>query len=379
MLVFIARFALMSAETHALKRTSLYNKHLSLGAKMVPFAGYEMPLQYSGLSLEHHAVRDSVGMFDVSHMGEFSVKGKDAEALVAWICSNNISKVVDLQAQYNCMPNEDDGIVDDLIVYRWNSDEYTLVVNASNIVKDWDWIMTQKEANGFDCELEDMSDDISLLAVQGPNAIKVVQKLTDINLDEIKFYHFAAGACAGSDDVVISNTGYTGSGGFELYVWNKDAEMVWDAVMEAGKEFDIVPCGLAARDTLRLEKGYCLYGNEINDSTSPIEAGLGWITKFDEPFVHQEYHQDLKTNGVKRKLVGFKMLERGIPRQGYSLVDASGNEIGEVCSGTQSPSLGEAIGTGYVTPEFSQSGSEIFVAVRKKQLKAEVVRMPFLK
>lgn len=369
----------MSTESNALKRTSLYHKHVELGAKIVPFAGYEMPLQYEGLTPEHHAVRDSVGVFDVSHMGEFAVKGKDAEALVAWICSNNISKVVDMQAQYNCLPNENGGIVDDLIVYRWSSEEYTLVVNASNIAKDWDWIIKQKEAKGFECELEDMSDDISLLAVQGPNATKVIQKLTDIDLDAIKFYHFAAGSCAGSDDVVISNTGYTGSGGFELYVWNKDAEMVWDAVMEAGKEFDIVPCGLAARDTLRLEKGYCLYGHEINDTTSPIEAGLGWITKFAEPFVHQEYHQNLKTNGVSRKLVGFELVDRGIPRQDYAIVDADGNEIGIVCSGTQSPSLGKAIGTGYVTPEYAKADTEIYIAVRKKQLKAKVVKMPFLK
>lgn len=369
----------MSRDSQALKRTVLYNKHIGLGAKMVPFAGYDMPLQYEGLSAEHHAVRDSVGIFDVSHMGEFSVKGKDAEALVAWICSNNISKLAEMQAQYNCMPNAVGGIVDDLIVYKWSSEEFTLVINASNIAKDWDWIMKQKEAKGFDCELEDMSDDISLMAVQGPNAALVIQKLTDINLDDIKFYHFAAGACAGSDDVVISNTGYTGSGGFELYIWNKDAEMVWNAVMEAGKEYDIVPCGLAARDTLRLEKGYCLYGHEINDTTSPIEAGLGWITKFDEPFVNQEYHQNLKTNGVSRKLVGFELLDRGIPRQGYALIDAEGNEIGKVCSGTQSPSLEKGIGTGYVKPEFAKSGTEIYVAIRKKQLKAQVVKMPFLK
>jgi len=369
----------MSTELNAMKRVTLHDKHVSLGAKMVPFAGYEMPLQYEGLAAEHHAVRDSVGMFDVSHMGEFAVKGKDAEALVAWICSNNISKVVDMQAQYNCMPNEDGGIVDDLIVYRWNSEEYTLVVNASNIAKDWDWIMKQKEAKGFDCELDDMSDSVSLLAVQGPNAIKVVQKLTDVDLSAIKFYHFAAGSCGGSEDVVISNTGYTGSGGFELYIWNKDAAMVWDAVMEAGKEFDIVPCGLAARDTLRLEKGYCLYGHEINDTTSPIEAGLGWITKFDEPFVNQEYHQNLKTNGVSKKLVGFEMIDRGIPRQDYVLVDADGNEIGVVCSGTQSPSLQKAIGTGYVKTEFAKADTEIYVAIRNKTLKAKVVKMPFLK
>jgi len=368
----------MSTESTILKRTTLYNKHIALGAKMVPFAGYEMPVTYEGLGAEHHAVRNSVGVFDVSHMGEFEVKGKDAEALVAWICSNNISKVVDMQAQYNCMPNNDGGIVDDLIVYRWNQEEYTLVVNADNIQKDWDWIMEQKEAKGFDCQINDMSEDVSLIAVQGPNAIKVIQKLTDVDLSAIKFYHFAAGACAGSDDVVISNTGYTGSGGFELYVWNKDAEMVWDAVFEAGKEFDIKPCGLGARDTLRLEKGYCLYGHEINDNTSPIEAGLGWITKFDEPFNNWEYHKALKENGVSRKLVAFEMIDRGIPRQDYTIVDADGNKLGDVCSGTQSPSLNKAIGTGYVTPDFAKVGTEIFIEIRGKQLKASVVKMPFL-
>ena len=368
----------MSADTQ-MKRTSLYQKHVDLGAKMVPFAGYEMPLQYEGLLPEHHAVRNSVGMFDVSHMGEFGVKGKDAQALVAWICSNNIGNLVDMQAQYNCMPNDQGGIVDDLIVYRWNADEYTLVVNASNIDKDWAWIQKKKEEKGFECQLENMSDEVSLIAVQGPNAIKVIQKLTEVDLSAIKFYHFAGGALGGSNDVVISNTGYTGSGGFELYVWNKDAEMIWDALVEAGKEFDIVPCGLGARDTLRLEKGYCLYGNDINDTTSPIEAGLGWITKFAEPFNNQAYHKELKDNGPKRKLVGFEMIDRGIPRQHYELVDAEGNVIGEVTSGTQSPSLGKAIGMGYVTPAYATVGSEIYVQVRKKQLKATVVGLPFLK
>ena len=368
----------MSTELNALKQTALYDKHVSLGAKMVPFAGYDMPLQYTGLAPEHHAVRNSVGMFDVSHMGEFSVKGNDAEALVSWICSNSILKMIDMQAQYNCMPNNEGGIVDDLIVYRWSATDYTLVVNASNIAKDWDWIMSQKEAKGFDCELEDQSDDISLLAVQGPNAIKLLQKLTDIDLSAIEFYHFDAGSLGGCDDVVISNTGYTGSGGFEIYVWNTDANTLWDVIMEAGKEFDIIPCGLASRDTLRLEKGYCLYGNDINDTTSPIEAGLGWITKFDEPFVNQAYHQDIKTNGASRKLVGFEMVERGIPRQHYELIDANGNVIGEVTSGTQSPTLDKAIGMGYVTPEFAKTGSEIYVQVRNKSIKAVVAKLPFV-
>lgn len=368
----------MSTDINALKRTSLYNKHIGLGAKMVPFAGYDMPVQYDGLAIEHHAVRNSVGIFDVSHMGEFGVKGKDAQALVAWICSNDIGKMVDLQAQYNCMPNDQGGIIDDLIVYRWNAEDFTLVVNASNIAKDWDWIMQQKEVKDFDCELIDQSDDISLLAVQGPKATELLQKLTDVDLSSIKFYHFAAGALGGSSDVVISNTGYTGSGGFELYVFNKDAEMIWDAVMEAGKEYDIKPCGLGARDTLRLEKGYCLYGNDIDDTTSPIEAGLGWITKFTEPFNNQAYHQNLKNDGVSRKLVGFEMIERGIPRQHYLLVNAAGETIGEVTSGTQSPSLNKAIGMGYVKPEYAAAGCHIYVQIRKNTLKAVVTKLPFL-
>lgn len=368
----------MSTDINALKRTSLYNKHIGLGAKMVPFAGYDMPVQYDGLAIEHHAVRNSVGIFDVSHMGEFGVKGKDAQALVAWICSNDIGKMVNLQAQYNCMPNDQGGIIDDLIVYRWNAEDFTLVVNASNIAKDWDWIMQQKEVKDFDCELIDQSDDISLLAVQGPKATELLQKLTDVDLSSIKFYHFAAGALGGSSDVVISNTGYTGSGGFELYVFNKDAEMIWDAVMEAGKEYDIKPCGLGARDTLRLEKGYCLYGNDIDDTTSPIEAGLGWITKFTEPFNNQAYHQNLKNDGVSRKLVGFEMIERGIPRQHYLLVNAAGETIGEVTSGTQSPSLNKAIGMGYVKPEYATAGCHIYVQIRKNTLKAVVTKLPFL-
>lgn len=368
----------MSTESQNLKRTSLYDVHVQLGAKMVPFAGYDMPVQYAGLKEEHMAVRNSVGLFDVSHMGEFKVTGKDAEALVAWICSNDISKVVDMQAQYNCMPNKTGGIVDDLIVYRWDATEYYLVVNASNIEKDWNWIKSQKEEKGFDCTMENLSEELSLIAVQGPNATALIQKLTDVDLSAIKFYHFGAGSVAGIEDIIISNTGYTGSGGFELYVWNKDAVALWNALMEAGAEYDVAPAGLGARDTLRLEKGYCLYGNDIDDTTSPIEAGLGWITKFSEPFVNMEYHQGLKENGVSRKLVGFEMIDRGIPRQHYPLVDADGNEIGEVTSGTQSPSLNKAIGMGYVTPEFSKSGSEIYVQIRNKTLKAQVVKLPFL-
>ncbi len=361
-----------------LKNVALNDLHIELGAKMVPFAGYNMPLQYKGLKEEHMAVRNSVGMFDVSHMGEFMVKGEGAAELVEWITSNDTSSMVPMQAQYNCMPNDKGGIVDDLIVYKWDESEFYLVVNASNIDKDWDWISKQNKEKGFNATLENMSDDLSLLAVQGPNATKLLQKLTDIDLSAISFYHFGAGNMAGIEDVIISNTGYTGSGGFELYVWNKDVRNMWDAIMDAGKEFDIMPCGLAARDTLRLEKGYCLYGNDIDDNTSPIEAGLGWITKFTQPFINWEYHKQLKDNKPSRRLVGFRMIDRGIPRQHYELVDEKGEVIGTVTSGTQSPSLNEAIGMGYVRTEFAKPGSTIYVNIRNKNLKAEVVRLPFL-
>lgn len=345
---------------------------------MVPFAGYNMPVQYSNLREEHMAVRNSVGMFDVSHMGEFAVTGEGATALLEWVTSNDVGKLVDLQAQYTCMPNEAGGIVDDLIIYRWDENEYNVVVNASNIEKDWNWLVTQNEAKGFGAELEDMSSRLSLLAVQGPNAIHTLQKLTDVDLSAIEFYHFNGGSIAGIDDVVISNTGYTGSGGFELYVWNESAEKLWNAVMEAGEEFGILPCGLGCRDTLRLEKGYCLYGNDINDETSPIEAGLGWITKFDKPFVNWEYHAKIKEDKPTRKLVGFEMVERGIPRQHYPIVDASGNTIGEVTSGTQSPSLDKAIGMGYVAAEHAKRDTEIYIEIRGKAVKAVVARIPFL-
>lgn len=365
--------------SHPLKKIALNDVHVNLKAKMVPFAGFSMPVQYTSLREEHLAVRNSVGMFDVSHMGEFSVTGPDAEALVQWISSNDVSTLVKKQAQYSCMPNEEGGIVDDLIIYKWDDNEFYLVVNASNINKDWSWISYQKETKDFDCELQNMSDELSLLAIQGPNATKVVQKLTDVDLDAIEFYHFDSGAVAGVDDVIISATGYTGAGGFELYVWNKDVEKVWDAVMEAGEEFQIVPCGLGCRDTLRLEKGYCLYGNDINNVTSPIEAGLGWITKFDKPFVNWQYHMAIKENKPARRLIGFEMIDRGIPRQHYIIRNSEDTIIGGVTSGTQSPSLGKAIGMGYVEREFAKVGTEIFVEIRNKKLKAEVVKMPFLK
>jgi len=364
--------------TENIKNVALNDLHIDLGAKMVPFAGYNMPLQYEGLKEEHMAVRNSVGMFDVSHMGEFVVHGEGAEELIEWVTSNDVSKLVEGQAQYSCFPNNEGGIVDDLIIYKGSDGIFYLVVNASNIEKDWNWIVEQNELKGFGAELQNISEDYSLLAVQGPNATATVQKLTDTDLSEIAFYHFKVGAVAGIGEVIISNTGYTGSGGFELYVLNKDVNKLWTAVMEAGAEFDIKPCGLAARDTLRLEKGYCLYGNDIDDTTSPIEAGLSWITKFNNPFVNMEYHQKLKEDKPSRRLVGFELLERGIPRQHYKLVDVEGNEIGEVTSGTQSPSLNKAIGMGYVKREFAKSGTEIYVAIRNKRLKAQVVKMPFL-
>lgn len=366
------------SNTEQLKNTTLTHVHEALGAKMVPFAGFNMPVQYNNLKEEHFAVRNSVGMFDVSHMGEFLVKGEGATALIEWVTSNDVGKLVDMQAQYNCFPNNDGGIVDDLIVYKWNDNEYNLVVNASNIEKDWNWIVAQNEEKGFGAELQDMSDDLSLLAVQGPNAQKLLQGLTDVDLSAIEFYHFGAGSVAGIEDIIISNTGYTGSGGFELYVWNKDAEALWNAIMEAGKAYDIMACGLGCRDTLRLEKGFCLYGNDINDTTSPIEAGLGWITKFDKPFVNWEYHLKIKENKPTKRLVGFEMIDRGIPRQHYMIQDADGNTIGEVTSGTQSPSLGIAIGMGYVATAHAKRETEIYIEIRGKALKAKVVKMPFL-
>jgi aminomethyltransferase len=364
--------------TENVKNVILNDLHHELGAKMVPFAGFNMPLQYSGLKDEHMAVRNSVGVFDVSHMGEFVVSGEGAEALVEWVTSNDVSTMVEGQAQYSCFPNNEGGIVDDLIVYKGSEGIFYLVVNASNIEKDWNWINEQNDLKGFEADLSDISDSLSLLAVQGPNATATVQKLTEVDLSAIKFYHFKVGNVAGIDEVIISNTGYTGSGGLELYVANKDAQKLWDALFTAGEEYQIAPCGLAARDTLRLEKGYCLYGNDINDTTSPIEAGLGWITKFTQPFVNMDYHQNIKSEKPAKRLVGFELLERGIPRQHYKIVDAEGNEIGEVTSGTQSPSLNKAIGMGYVKREFAKSETEIYIAIRNKNIKAKVVKMPFL-
>lgn len=358
-----------------MKYVALNDLHASLGAKMIEFAGFNMPVLYTNLIQEHLAVRNSVGVFDVSHMGEFMVKGDKALDLLQLVTSNDVSKLTDGKVQYSCMPNNEGGIVDDLLVYRYSENEYYLVVNAGNIKKDWDWITKH---NTFGCEMQDMSNDLSLLAVQGPNAIKVVQKLTDVDLSTLEYYSFTGGTVAGCEDVIISNTGYTGAGGFELYVWNKDARKLWDALFEAGKEFNITPCGLGARDTLRLEKGFCLYGNDINDTTSPIEAGLGWITKFTKPFINSEYHKNIKENGPVKKLVGFEMIDRGIPRQHYMIKDAEGNTIGEVTSGTQSPSLNKAIGMGYVSSAFSKPESEIYIDIRGKAIKAKIVKIPFL-
>lgn len=364
------------SDSASLRNTALTDLHVSLGAKMVPFAGYNMPVLYDNLIQEHLAVRNSVGVFDVSHMGEFLVEGPQAYDLVEYVTSNDVSSLTDGRVQYSCLPNEDGGIVDDLLVYRYHAEKYLLVVNASNIDKDFNWI--QKFASNYNATLTNHSDAYSLLAIQGPNAEKTIQKLTSTNLSDIPYYHFTEGTVAGIDNMIISNTGYTGAGGFELYVKNENALALWNAVFEAGAEFQIKPIGLGARDTLRLEKGFCLYGNDINDTTSPIEAGLGWITKFNKPFVNDAFHKALKENKPSRKLVGFELIDRGIPRQHYPICTASGEVIGEVTSGTMSPSLNKAIGLGYVKAEFSTAGSEIFVEVRGKLLAATVVKIPFL-
>ncbi len=359
-----------------MRSTALTQKHISLGAKMVPFAGYNMPVSYTGLNEEHAAVRNSVGVFDVSHMGEFIVKGPHALDLIQKVTSNDASVLTDGKAQYSCLPNEKGGIVDDLIVYRIDSNTYMLVVNASNIDKDWNWI---KQHDSWGVEMKNISDDTSLLAVQGPNALKALQKLTDVKLADIPYYSFVKGTFNGINNVVISNTGYTGAGGFELYFDNAHAEKMWNDIFKAGEEFNIKPIGLGARDTLRLEMGFCLYGNDIDDTTSPLEAGLGWITKFTKDFTNRAALEKQKAEGVKKKLVGFEMIDRGIPRHDYQIADAQGNIIGKVASGTQSPTLNKAIGLGYVKTEFSKSDTEIFVMIRDKAIKAKVCKIPFLK
>ena len=358
-----------------LKKIQLNDIHENLGAKMVPFAGYNMPVRYSSDIEEHMTVRNGVGIFDVSHMGEFIISGPHALDLIQRVTSNDASKLEDGKAQYSCLPNENGGIVDDLLVYKLKDEEYMLVVNASNIDKDWNWIQQHNTAGA---EMKNISDNISLFAVQGPKATAVLQKLTSTDLSEVKFYTFTQGEFAGAPNVIMSATGYTGAGGFEIYVENQYAEKVWNAIMEAGSEEGIKPIGLGARDTLRMEMGYCLYGNDIDDNTSPIEAGLGWITKFTKDFVNAEGIKAQKEAGVTKKLVGFKMIDKGIPRHDYVIEDAEGNTIGRVTSGTMSPVLSQGIGLGYVDKEFSQPGSEIYVAVRNRKLKAEVQKLPLI-
>ena len=357
-----------------MKNVALNDVHVGLGAKMVPFAGFNMPVQYSGINAEHETVRKDVGVFDVSHMGEFILKGEGALDLIQRVSSNDASKLFDGKVQYSCLPNENGGIVDDLLVYRIDEKTYMLVVNASNIDKDWDWI---SKYNSEGVEMKNISDQTSLLAVQGPKAAAALQNLTDVDLASMEYYTFRKGLFAGVENVLISATGYTGAGGFELYFDDKYAKHIWDAIFKAGEPFGIKPVGLAARDTLRLEMGFCLYGNDIDDKTSPIEAGLGWVTKFSKNFVNSENLALQKQEGVSRKLVGFEMIDRGIPRHDYEIVNAEGNVIGKVTSGTQAPSLQKAIGLGYVAKEFSKEGSEIYIKIRDNKVRAQVVKFPF--
>lgn len=359
-----------------MKHIPLRHIHEGLGAKMVDFAGFYMPVQYEGVNIEHETVRNGVGVFDVSHMGEFLLTGENALALIQKVCSNDASVIEVGKAQYSCLTNENGGIVDDLIIYRIKENQYLLVVNASNIDKDWDWI---SKHNDLGVEMKNLSDEYSLLAIQGPKAVEAMQSLTSVNLSEIPYYSFKVADFAGIDNVIISATGYTGSGGFEIYCKNEEVEQIWNKVFEAGAPFGIKPIGLAARDTLRLEMGFCLYGNDINDTTSPLEAGLGWITKFTKDFIASDILKKQKEEGVKRKLVGFELLERGIPRHDYEIVDKDGNVIGMVTSGTMAPSLGKGIGMGYVTVEHSKIDSEIFIRIRKNDVPAKVVKMPFYK
>lgn len=360
-----------------MKDTALSKTHEALGAKMVPFVGFNMPVSYEGVNAEHEAVRNGVGVFDVSHMGEFLISGPNALELIQKVTSNDASKLTIGKAQYSCLPNETGGIVDDLIVYRIKEEQYLLVVNASNIQKDWDHI--SKYNSDFNAEMRDLSENYSLLAIQGPKAVEAMQSLTSVDLAGIKFYNFVVADFAGIDYVIISATGYTGSGGFEIYCKNDEVKQVWDRVFEAGKDFGIKPIGLAARDTLRLEMGYCLYGNDINDTTSPFEAGLGWITKFTKDFVNSEALSTIKAHGPERKLIAFELDDRGIPRHDYDIVDGQGRKIGIVTSGTMSPSLGKGIGLGYVPIIFSEVGSKINIQIRKNAILATVVKLPFYK
>jgi aminomethyltransferase len=359
-----------------MKNIALTSTHKALGAKLVSFAGYNMPVQYEGVNIEHETVRKAVGVFDVSHMGEFLIEGENALDLIQKVTSNDASKLTIGKAQYSCFPNDLGGIVDDLIVYKIKEETYLLVVNASNIEKDWNWIESK---NDVGATMRDLSENYSLLAIQGPKAIEAMQSLSSHDLSEIKFYNFIVGDFAGIEHVIISATGYTGSGGFEIYCKNSEAQQVWDKVFEAGADYGIKPIGLAARDTLRLEMGYCLYGNDIDDTTSPIEAGLGWITKFTKEFTNSQALKTQKENGVERKLVAFELDERGIPRQGYDIVDSNGKTIGNVTSGTMSPSLGKGIGMGYVPRVFAEIGSKINIQVRKNAIPATIIKLPFYK
>ncbi len=366
-----------------MKNTAFLKMHEAMGAKIVPFAGYNMPVQYEGVIAEHETVRKGVGVFDVSHMGEVWVKGPKALDFVQRITSNDASKLFDGKVQYSCFPNGKGGIVDDLLVYKINNETYLLVINAANIDKDWNWICEQGKKFGFTPgkEIYNASDEISQLAVQGPLALKAMQKLTDTSVTDMEYYTFKKLTFAGIKEVIFSTTGYTGSGGCEIYFANKDADRIWKAVFEAGKEFGIKPIGLGARDTLRLEMGFCLYGNDIDDTTSPIEAGLGWITKFTDTknFIDKEVLLKQKQEGVSKKLIGFEMIDKGIPRHEHEIVDSKGNHIGHVTSGTMGPAVKKAIGMGYVATPFAKEGSEIFIKIRDKALKAVVVKFPFYK
>ena len=359
-----------------MKNTALTHIHESLGAKMMSFAGFNMPVSYEGINSEHEIVRNGVGVFDVSHMGEFLLTGENALALIQKVCSNDASILTIGKAQYSCLPNADGGIVDDLIIYMMKENQYLLVVNASNIEKDWNWISSH---NDLAVEMKDLSEDYSLLAIQGPKAVEAMQSLTSVDLSAINYYHFEVADFAGIEHVIISATGYTGSGGFEIYCKNSEVEQIWNRVFEAGKSFGIKPIGLAARDTLRLEMGFCLYGNDINDTTSPLEAGLGWITKFNKQFTNSENLAKQKEAGVSRKLVAFEMQERAVPRHDYEIVDKTGTVIGIVTSGTMSPSMNIGIGLGYVTVENSKLDSDIFIRIRKNDVLAKLVKLPFYK
>ncbi len=359
-----------------IKEIALSEIHKGLGAKMIPFAGYNMPVSYEGVNIEHETVRNNVGVFDVSHMGEFLVLGPNALELIQKVTSNDASKIVDNQAQYSCFPNTTGGIVDDLIVYRINNEKWLLVVNASNIEKDWNWINSH---NSVGAELINVSEDYSLFAIQGPKAVQAMQSLTPIDLNNIKFYHFQIADFAGVKNIIISATGYTGSGGFEIYCKNNEAEQIWKEIFNAGNNFNIKPIGLAARDTLRLEMGYCLYGNDINDTTSPIEAGLGWITKFTKNFINSDNLLKQKELGTQRRLVAFELDDRGIPRQGYDILNNQGDKIGEVTSGTMSPTLAKGIGMGYIPTNLKSVGTKLYIQIRKKIIPATIVKLPFYK